>query len=453
MRILIIGAAAAAALAVGAWGLWRVGAGEVEAAVDAQVAELAERGVLLRWENRRVEGFPLAYAVTLEGVALAASDGAWAFSAPWTLSRAPLFGGDAVVTTAAPAGRLEVSGPQGLSQLRVENEGLKIETPLGEGPATLSAEMLRLVQPGEGGAAPSTIALRGVSARAAADGGSAEGSAALVETTIEGGPAEGGGVSRLTGLTVRASTEGGEGALLSEGARREIVVAAAGSESAGPGATVGASGPVSLTIASGDGRTRYAARAAELRAGESEAADAAGTETELMTLSLDVPAAATDARQPFTLELALEGVAPNEALWRAMDPGGAMERAPGSAQVALSGHVSGAAATGGLRPVDVGALRIETFRASGLGAQLSMTGEIAMPAGASSPNGQISVAATGWAQALDALEAGGVAPPAQAALVRALAERLNAPDAPAGAFFSEIELRGGMVFANGLRVR
>lgn len=453
MRILIIGAAAAAALAVGAWGLWRVGAGEVEAAVDAQVAELAERGVLLRWESRRVEGFPLAYAVTLEGVAIAASDGAWAFSAPWTLSRAPLFGGDVVVTTAAPEGRFEVSGPQGLSRLGVENEGLRIETPLGEGPAALSAELLRIVQPGEGGAPPSSIALRGVSARAAADGASAEGSAELVETTLEGGPSEGGGASRLTGLTVRAATEGDGGSLLSPDARREIVVAVVGSESAGPDGTVGATGPLSVTIASGDGRTRYAARATALQASESDAAEAVGTTTELLTLSMDVPAAATDARQPFALNLALEGVAPNAALWRAMDPDGAMDRAPGAARVELSGHVSVAPEAGGVQPVDVGAVRIETLKAHGLGAELSMTGEIAMPLGAATPNGAISVAATGWAQALDALEAGGVAPPAQAALVRALAERLNAPDAPEGAFFSEIELRGGMVFANGLRVR
>jgi len=68
-------------LAAGWCGWWFYGVGQLQVAMDREAKTLAGRGVDVRWENRKVTGFPFRFMVTLDNVSIRERDG-WSLTAP-----------------------------------------------------------------------------------------------------------------------------------------------------------------------------------------------------------------------------------------------------------------------------------------------------------------------------------------------------------------------------------
>jgi hypothetical protein len=182
--------------------------------------------------------------------------------------------------------------------------------------------------------------------------------------------------------------------------------------------------------------------------------------------TLDAPARAADAPQDFSLEIAAPQIALPEALRRAFAAGGAPEPGPMSAEAAFSGVVlmradllggpaQGASdvGAGAILPARVTTVGVDRLALSGLGADASLTGVLALKPDRGPPDGEFVVEIADWAPALAALQEAGALSPEQAAFALRLIDRLGDPEAAPGVFRSRVSLRGREVYANGVRVR
>jgi hypothetical protein len=458
LKRLLIGAAAALAIAGAAsWGLWRWGAGEVEARIDAEAARLAAEGVSLTWRDRRIVGFPTGYVVRLEGVALRMTESGDMIEADWAEARAGLgAAGDVVVTAASPIVATAAPGPGAAARrLTVASERLAATIPLdGDGPRRLTADALTLTPDDASGSI--TLEDVALAAAAAGDGATVSGTiaAARSETDVEGAPTK--TEARDITLSARALGLDGDGlaALIAEGGLVEATIAIGGSSSEAAGLrSEGGAARTDVSIAAGRLTVEAEAGAARYELALPGEPGVGRIEVGTMTLALSAPLLRADAPQPFSAALEMDEATPDDAAWRALDPAETLPREPFALRVDLAGAARlsadlTAAAESPTPPVTLETLEIRTAEARGGGFSGQVSGAMALsgPAGA---QGRFDVALSGWAPILAALRELGIVGPDQAALLALTAERYNAPDAPEGDFVAEIVVDGPTAFVNG----
>jgi hypothetical protein len=462
LKRLLIGAAAALAIAGAAsWGLWRWGAGEVEARVDAEAARLAAEGVSLTWRDRRIGGFPTGYVVRLEGVALRIADSGDMIEAEWAEARAG-FGaaGDVVVTAASPIVATTAPGPGSAARrLTVTSDGLAATIPVdGDGPRRLTADALTLAPDDAGG----SITLEGVAlaAAAAGDGATVSGTiaAARSETDVEGARTR----TEARDITLSARALGlagdGLGALIAEGGMVEATIAIGGSRSDAAGLRgEGGAARTEVSIAAGRLTVEAEADAARYEVALPGAPGPGRIDVQRMTMALSAPLLRAEAPQPFSATLAIDEAAPDDAAWRALDPAGTLPREPLALRVDLAGATRlavdlTAAAESPTPPMTLETLEIRSAQAQGGGFSGQIAGAMAL-GGPAGTQGRFDVALSGWTPVLAVLRELGIVGPDQAALLALTAERYNAPDAPEGAFVAEIVIDGPTAFVNGAPLR
>ena len=466
---LIYGAAALVALGAGATGAWFWGAGRVGAAVDAQAQTLAAQGLRLTWAERSVSGFPFAYVVRLEDVTLADPAAGWSLTLPWTETAAPLLGGQVLRTTTAPTGALTGPDLGGSATFALALDGLTLDTPLvGAASARIAADAIGLT-------ATPTAELREARLRLGAVAG-----------TLESFVGGGGKLDLRAGEMTAAFDVGGGGrtavvasdvaatATTDGGPRIDLDRLAAGEGSAsvelrvGALRSEGAEGVASTGVASGrfgivDGRLTYLADAQDVRIGVMLGRAGRGSaRMARATAGLDVPVRPAPTPQAYTLQLGLDAVELEDALWVALDPAGRLPRDPMGLAVDVGGRarVTGAVSPGELSaagvagtPVQVETVEITRAALHGLGARVAAQGALTIVPGSPTPDGRIDLRAEGWAPVLETAVALGVVSSADAATLLATAARLGRADAGEGVFESRIELRDGQIWANGERVR
>ncbi len=476
-KALIWGAAVAALIAGGGYGLWRAGAAGLDAALDAEIAALAARGVQVSHGARALSGFPLRYVLTLEDVRAEAPADAWRATIPWTRSEARLFGGGVARTAFAPTAQVEITPPPeaGLGDapiiLAVASRDLVVETPLvGLDRVSLTAAALSMVHDATadvGAARVEALGLTGVMDRFATGAVKVEGAADRLTTQLDLDPALGGGgpvESVTTALVFSAQGKGWRGldlpGFLRGDGEAELWLSAGSVTTSGPDGAQGGSGPSSARLRVGAGRLSYASETADARYAltlpQFGAAPLSLTATRA-AVTLEAPLAPAAAAQAYVLDLTLDALAAPEALWAALDPDALLPRDPISLKARVGGaarvlvDLAAAAETPGA-PVAVETVEITGFSFDGLGARANGDAALKIIPGAPTPDGRVFVTVEGWRPVLDAAVALGVATPDMAIFLNSIAETLNSPDAEDGVFTSQIELREGMVFANGSRV-
>lgn len=455
-RLLIGGAAALVVAGAAGWGLWRWGAGEIEARIDARVAELAADGLSMTWRDRRVSGFPTGYVVRFDDVVLRATEDGDTIEAPWVEARAGLAAeGDAVVTAASPVIATVATTPDSAPRrLAVASADLSLTTPLsGEGPTRLNARAMTVTSEGGGG----MVALEGIAlaVTAAGDGATAQGTVAALRSESGAGAARAVTEARDIKVSARALGAGeGLGALIAEDGLVEATIEIGASQSDAAGLrSEGGPARTSLTISAG----RIGLQAAS-EAGRYDIAlpgrNAVGRiDVARTSLAVSAPLRRAEEAQPFSAAVTVEAAAPDEAAWRALDPADALPREPFALRLDLSGAARltadlAAAAESLTPPVALETLEIRTAEARGGGLSAQVSGAMAL-GGAAGAQGRFDVAMSGWAPMLAALAELGVVGPDQAALLALTLERYNAPDAPDGAFEAQVVLDGPTAFVNG----
>lgn len=473
-KALIWSAAVAALIAGGGYGLWRAGAAGLEAALDARIAALSAQGVTVSHGARRLSGFPLAYVLRLEDVRAEAADGAWRAAVPWTRTEAGLFGGGVARTTVAPEATVAVAPPPeaGLGSaplaFALTSRDMALETPLtGAERATLTAAALSLERAGDDALGAAALSAQGLSVTAErlADGAAkVEGAIDRLASAFDAAPASGRVESVADDVVFSAEGRGLRGldlpAFLRGDGAAELWFSAGALTTTGPDGAEGGSGPTSSRLRVGGGRLFYSGETADARYALSLpplGAQPLTVTAARSAITLEAPLAPAQAAQAYLLDLSLDTVAAPEALWAAFDPGALLPRDPLSLKARVGGaarvlvDLAAAAETPGA-PVAVETVEITGFSFAGLGATATGDAALKIVPGAPTPDGRVFLTVEGWRPVLDAAVRLGLATPDLAIFLTSIAEQLNSPDAADGVFTSQIELRGGAVFANGSRV-
>lgn len=466
-RFLIGGVAALALLGAAAYGGWMWGAGRLSDAIDAEAARLAEQGVVVGWSSRRVEGFPLHYAVVLDKPILRDADGQWAIEADHSRTVASLPLPTSARTTLSPRAVLTVAtGPDEATRIDLVSRALSVETALdGRGPMTFAAEALAL-RPAAG-ADPATpafeLAFEGLALTTELDPGgearftmAADAMTSVVE--VEDGT---GAATRPVSRTGDVRAEGraigwrsGDAAtFLTEGAA--FVMLEAGSAASTGGPVTGEAGPGRLEARIEDGRLSYKADAEWARY---ELAPGPGMPGGVIALGavealFEAPLRAGDG-QPYAMRISMPTLEADAGLWEALDPQATLARGPLSLEADISGTVALLVNAGDPLPAGQPPLRIETvdiraLRLAGMGATADMSGALTLRPNAPAPDGSLSLRLTGWEPLLQALTRMGLVGRDQAGLFALMAQQYNRPGAEAGVFDADILLRNGVATVNG----
>lgn len=467
---LIWGGAALALLAAGVSGAWVIGKGRVEAAIDGRIAALRGDGIAVAYEARTIGGFPFGYEIELTGVSAAAADGAWRIESPWARSKAGLGAPQRLRIALAPEATLRLARPADWAlgpwpeTIAIAAEEAVVETALiGPARTTLTARSLSVAETGSAFGARLQLSSPAASVETFAAGGqmmTASAAAATLAATLP----EGRGELAIEGLTLSGRSD----ATGAPRARDLLTAAAAGEVEArfdalrfdSPTEADTRLGPSLLRAVLGDGRAAYAAEIAQPRLGLSLPQDGrflgeAGAAR--ISLSLELPVAPTPTPQAYTIRAAVDGATADESVWAALDPGATLARDP----ISFVGELGGAArlleplegVSGDLPAAEVQTVEIDRVRFHGLGATVEANGLLTLVPGQPTPDGHVTVKAADWRAPLRALEALGLVPPGQADMIEGLAATLGREGEDDGVFASDIELRGGAIYANGARVQ
>ncbi|MCL5776792.1 DUF2125 domain-containing protein [Limibaculum sp. FT325] len=493
LRAAKIGGAAVIVAAAGWGALWLTGRGEILARLDLERSRLAAQGIEITHGEPRIGGFPVGYVVELPQVA--ARDRALGLSAelPQVVAEAGLGAPDRIVyrlpqrftaeigLADAPGGQPE-GGARALS-VEFEAEELVVEQQMsGELPAslTLRAGSLLAVHAAEAPEPSAAVELAGLEATLdlprTAQGGETALRVAVASldylataTTETGAPTRlEGGASRLAltastdqrtpaaMLAVLAGAPGGGrfAATLQTGATR-IEGEVGGDDPARSGrvaVTSGASGGVlaiengrlALSGTSENNRFELAPADPAVRLRGAAVVD----RIETVYRSPLVPAEAMD---ELAFRVALGRIAPDEALWQAIDPEGELVRAPGEVILDLIGSARMLAdeATGLPGQAELGNLTLRHADVSLLGSSAELRGDIEFSQPANRPTGQLTLTLNRSMELVAELVRAGLIDIGAAQAVTATAANLTRPGDTPQTLLTEIEFEDGEARING----
>lgn len=488
MRRAAIYAVAALALAAAGWSaLWYVGRSELGARLDLERSRLAAEGLEITHGAPRIGGFPFRYEVTLPEVALRDHASGLSARLPRVVAEADLGASDRIVYRLPP--RFEADLPRdgqdaGAPALTVEFEAgeMVVEQRFAEGhPAAfaLRAASLLAVHAAEGQTLNAAIELGRVDAtlelpRAAQGGESALRLAIgsvdylVTDETEDGVPTRlEGGIERL-GLTaatdqrtpaavlaVAAGAPGGGriAATLQTGATRvEGMVAGPSAQGGRLSLSSGASGGVfrieggrlSLSSSSENNRLEIAPADAAVRVRGAAVID----RIETVYRSPLVPAETMD---ELAFRVALGMIAPDETLWRAIDPEGALMRTPGEIILDLIGTARMLAdeATGLPMGAELGNLSLRNADVSLFGAAAELHGDLEFLQPANQPTGRLTLRLTRSMELVGELVRAGILDIGVAQAVTGLAANYTRPGDTPQTLVSELEFENGSAWING----
>lgn len=435
-RIARILAGLAILLAVG-WSLfWTVARTDFDTAVDTTVRAFEAAGIDVEIGARRVTGFPFAMTAELDDVVLRDPSTGHVAHLPRLESGIDLTRPGDVVTRLPERFRLEIPvGPAAVAALpdvggrlavNVAAEDLTViasGSETGAGRLALAGDRVRLTPANALAAVDFLLDIEGLDAKleppASADRPAAiTASARRTHVTARSMAA---GVAHQLELSLgtqkleatsstarsdvlerifRGAPEGWAEAALqlaSVDGRLEIV----GGETSGEDGT--------LTFAAGrlDAQSRFeagtlsasaalAALEAVLLPAETTRFPGGGFEGGPWRISLEGPAGPSEAMRPLRLEADLETLAPDRALWSALDPKEALTRDPLALTLVLDGSARFLAdprsmPAGAAPPVELGNLSLETLSLAGLGATARASGDIEFVQPIQQPHGLIAV--------------------------------------------------------------
>lgn len=462
-KVLIGGAAALVVVAGGGYALWLWGAGEVEAAMDAEVAAMAEDGLRVGWSSRSIGGFPTGYVVRLEGVTLQDAGGAWSLSTYSTDSRVSFGALDRIETTTDSVATLTLAPRPGVAPmvLDVLSDGLTIVNSAEGLDAT--ARRLTITAPPQGGVRPAlTLENPDATITDGPDGGTRARLTADAATQVAPGALPDGRTVAIEsvwrGLTAEVAAQGAV-SLPAYASGDSVLTVAVTAEGTGSVGAMGESTGEDVRIAArlGDGRATLEATARSgvyaipLRGGQGMLSVGPGR------AAFAVPLAAGPEPQPFSVELTFEDWRPDDAVWSVLDPAGERPREPMSAALSAGGaatlFVDLGADAGGRPPLRVETLSLDALRIEGLGISAEATAELRLRQDIPTPDGEISVEVRGWRDLLAILQRLGVIGGGQVGLATLLAEEYARPGADPAVFEAEIVLQDGVATINGRPVR
>lgn len=474
--------------------LWSAGwfAGKslyVEPEADRAVERMRAGSLFFAYDRRAVTGFPFGYDIAFEDVSVSDAGGLWRWRAPSVSVSAGLSDPAALVIRPAPESRLTVesaafgAGGAPASVFDVEAEGFVVTlSENGDGPrAAIEAARLAAVQaPGAGALSDMRLVLAGLAAegrfgagagRGALMAASADYALALSLDQVSETRAEG----RYEDLSLTF-----EGAALDAGNLAAFLAAdgifdlrmetgavsgtsrSTGGPSAPPVVYEGTASRSETLVALRGGRAAYSASAEGLTVSYAAEPPAAfpggGGRAANFEMRLDMPLRRAPEPAPWALDLVLAGLEPDEALWSAVDPAGALGRGPLALEVRLDGAARvtadlGASSLSG-PPVAVETLAIRAARLSLPGFAAEAEGALDIVGPASQPEGTVALELRGAYDLLDRAARGGLLAPEAADGYREVLTVYGKPG-PEGAdhLLADIRLGRGEVTVNGAPLR
>lgn len=177
-----------------------------------------------------------------------------------------------------------------------------------------------------------------------------------------------------------------------------------------------------------------------------------------LELAYALPIAPSQELEPVGFRLALDQVAPDEAVWDLIDPDGALPHDPArlvldlDATARMTGRLDQTAPGQGL-PVELGKATIRAAELSALGAGLRAEGGVEFLPVLQIPVGKITVTLTDAFQMLNKLVKAGLLPPEKAQAAIAAATGFTTEGAAPGERVSVIELTPAGILVNGARLQ
>ena len=180
-------------------------------------------------------------------------------------------------------------------------------------------------------------------------------------------------------------------------------------------------------------------------------------------LNLEMPLAMTEAAQPFTVQLGIEGLTVGDGLWNLFDPAGVLPRDPAALVIAMSGamrwlvDITDPTLGDVDEPAEVTRLDVGQILLSAAGAEITAEGGFSFDYsdrsrfdGMPRPEGGLSIVLTGANQLLDRLVQMGLLQPEEAMTARMMSGMLLRPGDGPDTLVSEIAVTpSGQVTANG----
>jgi hypothetical protein len=462
--------------------------------LDAELAALADAGVIVRAESRRLGGFPFRLDLHQGGVGIAARSGLWRLEVAEAVSSAPLLAPDRVRTVIGGAemqrvGSLALSDAgKTVAEFAVGARGLVVETPIDPAAhvALVSAEALSLVEIGGTALREAAIDLEGLSARIerhavptfVENGHKLALQAARMELTV----APLSVVPQRTQLTAESvrldgtlaglrgtdlssalaapgqlvlGMEAADALLLSLAYESPPSDAAVDFESLPVAQALGLSGRLGQRLTIADGRMAIEATGAGLLLDVAHPAFGGRFSVPEATGRFMMPLRDRPVPEPFALEMTLTGVQPDAETWAGLDPRNRLDRSPLALGVDIRGEarlLGNSSGAGTQPPLRVEQIDIHALDFSGFGATLALTGALTPVVGQPEPDGTLALHLEGWSSMLRALETLGIIDPMQSVLVAEVAAALKDPDG-SDALRAEVELSRGGVVVNGRRYR
>lgn len=453
-RLLRWTALALGVMAVVWTGLWVAGRGEVAAGLDAQLSAMEARGLAVEHGARRIGGYPFGYEAVVEDVVLEDAGSGLVARLPRLVGASDL-AAPGRVTARLPA-RFEVDLPvpaalrRGMPDLpdtlslEIESRGLALTVdgaPGRGGRARLSAESVMLIHAGAD--RPLSFAVE----------------IAELDASLSRPPATGGaparlsvGAGRVEALGAMVAPEGprrtldirGEGLSLTARADRPgaaMLAAFAPGEGRRPLEAALSGGPVTARMAvEGDPETpdgavelsaqivsgvlSLADRALDLRLGADRsrlevmpagagAALAGALDASQIEARYRTPMGPTEEMRPLGLEVSVVRLAPDERLWRRLDPAGQLSREPADLTLHLDGtgrltKPPAARRPGEAFPLEIGNLEIRAAKLSGLGARATAEGQVEFVQPVARPHGRVELRLDGALGLLRGLQEAGL---------------------------------------------
>lgn len=495
--------------AVGLAALWSAGwfAGKtlyVEPEADRAIEQLRQGELFFSYDTRSVAGFPFAYDVTYEAIELSDASGLWRWTAPSMAIGSGV--ADAGALTLAPAARSKLivearafggaaDAPPAVFDVTADDLTLRMSgsragpvdgpdgTPANGAAFDLSAKSAIAEQAAGGGPlSDGLLRFAALSMTGDLSGDGATGEGRLTADEMELGyriSLDGvsemftSGVTKGVDLSFSGAALDSEDmtAFLNRGGEAEAKFAAASYEGISGSSGGPSQPPLSVAMTGGasaadisvrDGRARYAAKAEALDYSVEMQPPAPLTEgaatMKRFEMSFDMPVKRAPEPEAYTLAIAIEDLAADDALWALADPGAAIARTPLSLDLDLGGLMRilvdlGGGAGGGQSPVDVETLDIKTATLTGLGVTATATGALEIAGDASTPDGEIALEIVGALALIDSLAAAGVVPPQQAQAYKSMAEALGRRGDEPDQLLADIVMSDGEMSVNGQRLR
>lgn len=483
--LIIGGIAGAALLWSGAW--WAGKEFYVAPRADAAVEQMRSGATFFSFDKRTISGFPFGYNVAFENVAISDASTFWRWTAPLIRLEAGL----------ADAGAMKV--------MMSEASVLVVEAPLVGGAPDGSPMVFDIVSDGlsvwlSGDEAANAAEIEAASVTVTQKEGASiitGGSAILMAfaAQIETQPAAGvylaeidadrltigyqyspdgvnesSNLSEMTGVQVdvetRALSGGDLGALLANDGVASVKFAAdtykatgasSGGPSSAPVSVIHEAGETTAELSIVDGRARYGGdvRDADMKVDMQAPGPFSVLAFTLggMEMAMEMPLKQAEAPQPYAINLELDDLNIDPAIWAAFDPQEKLDRSAMQVEIDITGGARvltdflGAQLT--QSPIDLETLEIEEFELKALGAEATATGAFEIAGDASRSDGEMELTVEGGLALLDNLAAAGLVPAEALGAYQALIAQFTVRDGDDDKLTTKIESRRGSVRING----